>query len=89
MTVNGNIHGSRSRIQGSNTRNVGLSLLPCLDNIIQDIGDSIDLDSLKKRIAKKNTLDPMFGDSFRSLKRISTRHGLIACYVIRMSITWK
>jgi hypothetical protein len=51
---NGSIHGSRSRIQGTNTRNVGLSLPPFLDNIIQDIGDIIDLDSPKKSITKKH-----------------------------------
>ena len=58
-------------------------------SIIQVIGDSIvALDSPKKRITKK-MLDPMFGDTFRSLKRLNTRHGLTVCYVIRMSITQK
>ncbi len=80
------VYGSGSIIQGTNTRNVGLSLPPFPGNIIQDIGNSIvDLDSPKKGIAK-NKINSMFGVTFRSLKRLSTRHGLIACYVISMPL---
>jgi hypothetical protein len=50
---NGSSH-SRSRIQGTTTIHVGVSLPAFPDNIIQDIADSIDLDSPKKRIAKKH-----------------------------------